>query len=116
MKSTIAAVLAALPMAASADVDCAAFAKQIDQSQRLLSMLRAERGFRSAPDLDARMGQELALLQINVSIALKSCPAPVNPIKYAYSKAAATCQNAVKVGDDTAAARDCEMAKWSADP
>jgi hypothetical protein len=122
MRAAIAAVLlAAFPTTASADIDCAAFARAIDQGQRQLSKLRAEARAtkrEARDDVQARIQQELTLLQINTAILLRSsCPAPGKPISAnAYSKAADTCEDAAQRSDAAAPLEACDTSKWSPDP
>ena len=106
--------------APAADIDCAAFGRSIDASQRQLSKLRAQyRGLpiASRADVQARIQQELTLLQINVSILLKSnCATPSKPVTLdGYSKAADECENAVRRSDSAAPIAACDVSKWLPD-
>lgn len=122
MRAAIAAtVIAALPMHASADIDCATFARAVDQGQRQLSKLNAEaqatrRDTRA--EVQARIHQELTLLQINIAILLRSsCPAPSKPISAnTYAKAADACEQAAQRSESAAPLEACDTSKWSPDP
>jgi hypothetical protein len=111
--------------AAAADTDCAALAKAIDRSQRVLSKLRAEtRGVSSSAArkevTEIRIQQELLLLQTNVAISLKACPALTKPVSIdAYSRAAFECETAVSRAElDRSSAAPlpaCDIDKWLPD-
>lgn len=95
--------------------DCAAFTRSIDQGQRQLSKLRAEARAGGRSDVYVRIQNELALLQINTALLLRSsCPAPSKPISAdAYSKAADACTIAALRRDPSSDA--CDTTKWSPD-
>lgn len=114
------------PLSASAaDTDCAALAKAIDRSQRVLSKLRAEtRGVNSSASqrstAENRIQQELTLLQTNVAIALRACPPLAKPVSMdAYSKAAFECAMAVSRAEldrsPAAPLPACDIDKWLPD-
>lgn len=120
MKALAALALSLACAPALAAPECGAFSAALEYSQKRLSMLHAQLRH-AAPaakaDLHDRIAHELALLNANVAILVKSsCPLPAKPLRITtYSSAASACILA-EVREDASQSAACDMSKWQRDP